>query len=410
MANSLICVITLVFLLCGSALGARTKLFSSHDHDGAFPLAADVGDGICNLRVEIYGYACEEHTVTTQDGYILSLQRIPVGKSGETPGPRTPVLLQHGVLMDGITWLLNFPDQSLAYILADNGFDVWIANTRGTKYSRGHTSLNADDSAYWDWTWDQLVAYELPAIFQYVHDQTSQKLHYVGHSLGTLIAFASFSQLKLLDMLRSAALLSPIAYVGQMSSPIARSAAENFVAEVNANLKILMFSMNREAVKKFLKAYCKKPGINCYDLMTSFTGSKNCCLNSSNIEVFLENEPQSTATKNMIHLAQMIRENTIAMYDYGNEDENMKHYGQSKPPVYDMTSIPNDLPLFLSYGGQDALSDVNDVQVLLSNLKDHNGDKLVVQYREDYAHADFVMGVNAKQVVYDPLMAFFRLQ
>ncbi|RVW13315.1 Triacylglycerol lipase 2 [Vitis vinifera] len=84
--------------------------------------------------------------------------------------------------------------------------------------------------------------------------------------------------------------------------------------------------------------------------------------------------------------------------------------GQPTPPAYNMTNIPNDLPLFLSYGGKDMLSDVNDVQVLLDSLKDHDGDKLVVQFREDYAHADFVMAVNAKQAVYDPLMAFFKLQ
>lgn len=37
--------------------------------------------------------------------------------------------------------------------------------------------------AYWEWSWDELVAYDLPATFQYVHDQTGQKIHYVGHSL-----------------------------------------------------------------------------------------------------------------------------------------------------------------------------------------------------------------------------------
>lgn len=37
--------------------------------------------------------------------------------------------------------------------------------------------------AYWDWSWDELVSYDFPATFQYVHDQTGQKLHYVGHSL-----------------------------------------------------------------------------------------------------------------------------------------------------------------------------------------------------------------------------------
>uniref|UniRef100_A0A2N9IB70 Uncharacterized protein n=1 Tax=Fagus sylvatica TaxID=28930 RepID=A0A2N9IB70_FAGSY len=106
----------------------------------------------------------------------------------------------------------------------------------------------------------------------------------------------------------------------------------------------------------------------------------------------------------------MIREGNIAMYDYNDEDENRKHYGQSTPSVYNMTSIPNDLPLFLNYGGAAALSDVKDVQLLLDSLKDHDGDKLVVQYRDDDAHADYVMGQTTKQVVQDPLMAFFRLQ
>ncbi|KAI3992578.1 hypothetical protein MKX01_020870 [Papaver californicum] len=369
-ANVLLLCVVLVISICGSGLGSRTNPFSREDHVTISRMAPDADDGICKLRVEIFGYACEEHTVTTQDGYILSMQRIPVGKSGETSGVRPPVLLQHGVLMDGITWLLNTPDQSLAYILADNGFDVWIANTRGTKFSRGHTSLSPDDSPYWDWAWDQLVQYELPATFQYVHDHTNQKIHYVGHSLGTLVALASFSQQKLLNMLVSAALLSPIAYIGQMTSLLAQTAAKHSVAEAGYD----EFDPNSKAVGNLLKDYCKKPSINCDDLMTTFT-----------VEVFLENERQPTATKNMIHLAQMVREGTIRMYDYGGDEENKKHYGQSTPPVYDMTSIPNDLPLFLSYGGADALSDVNDVQLLLANLKDHSQDKLVVQYQDNYA-------------------------
>lgn len=37
--------------------------------------------------------------VTTQDGYILNVQRIPVGRSSEVSDDRVPVLLQHGLLM-----------------------------------------------------------------------------------------------------------------------------------------------------------------------------------------------------------------------------------------------------------------------------------------------------------------------
>lgn len=34
------------------------------------------------------------------------------------------------------------------------------------------------------------------------------------------------------------------------------------------------------------------------------TVGKNCCVNSSATDIFLQHEPQPTATKNMIHLAQ----------------------------------------------------------------------------------------------------------
>ncbi|KAJ9170008.1 hypothetical protein P3X46_018145 [Hevea brasiliensis] len=409
MANSLTLIIFISILFCGSAAGNRAKLFPAKSHGSIAAVVPEDTDGICKSMVEKHNYVCEEHTVTTQDGYILSLQRIPVGRSGEFPGNRPPVLLQHGLLMDGITWLLLPPEQSLAFLLADNGYDVWLANTRGTKYSRGHISLSPYDPAYWDWSWDELVAYDLPATYKYVHVQTGQKLHYVGHSLGTLIALASFSKSQVLNMLRSAALLCPIAYVGQMTSPLARNSAQNFLAETLYRWGILEFDPRGESVIKFLKDICKRTGIDCTNLLTSFTG-QNCCLNSSIVDVFLDHEPQSSSTKNMMHLSQMIREGTITMFNYNNKDENRKHYGQPTPPVYKMTNIPKHLPLFLSNGGADALSDVNDVQLLLDSLKDHDGDKLVIQYRADYAHADYVMGENAKQDVYEPLIAFFKLQ
>ncbi|KAK4577436.1 hypothetical protein RGQ29_027797 [Quercus rubra] len=341
----------------------------------ASAVADDIShDSLCKSMVETKGYICEEHKVTTKDGYILGMQRIPVGRTSKMAN-RPPVLLQHGILMDAATWLFNSPNKSLAFILADNGFDVWMGNNRGTISSRGHTSLSANDPAYWDWTWEQLVSDDLPAMYDYIHNQTRQKLYYVGHSLGTLLALASFSQEKLVNMTKSAALLCPIAYTGQVTSMFPRAIANTFLADV----------------RKIMKLSCP-----------------NCCIKPSTYDVFLDHAPQSTSTKNMIHLSQMLRAGNIAKYDYGDESENMKHYGQSTPPLYNLTRIPKDIPLFIGYGGADSLSDVKDVNRLLDNLKDHQKDKLVLQYRDDYAHFDFVMAENAKSVVYDPLLAFLR--
>ncbi|GLT74940.1 hypothetical protein SLA2020_467030 [Shorea laevis] len=393
-------VIFLLILFCGSAVGSRTSCFSFIQDDIS-------NDGVCKSMVEPQGYACEEHTVTTQDGYILSLQRIPLGRSGGTAGNRPPVLLQHGLISDGVIWLLLPPESSLAFSLADNGYEVWIANSRGTKYSSGHTSLTLNDS--WDWTWDELVSYDLSATVQYVHSQTGQKLHYAGHSLGTLMVLSALSKNQLVTMLRSAALLSPIAYLGQITTALAKIAADTYIAEEVRGLGINEFDTGDKVINGFLTQICQNPGVDCTNMWTASTG-QNCCLNSSIINVYLDHEPQPTSTKNMIHLAQMIRTGTINMYDYNNKEENVKHYGQPTPPAYDMTNIPQDFPLFLSYGGADALADVQDVKRLLSILKDHQGDKLVLNYRDNYAHLDFVMSENAKEAVYDSIIAFFKLQ
>ncbi|KAL2538022.1 Triacylglycerol lipase 2 [Forsythia ovata] len=378
----------LVLLLFSFAIGdgARTKFPTT--------LQTSTGiDGICKSMVETQGYICEEHKVTTKDGYILSMQRMPKGRSASEKGVKPPVLLQHGLTMDATTWLLNSPAESLAFILADNGYDVWLGNTRGTYQSQGHTSLNPYDPAYWNWSWDELVAYDLPANFQYVYDQTGQKLHYVGHSLGTLMALGAFSRKEVLNMIRSAALLSPIAYMGQMPSLLARSAADLFLSEDLYWLGLKEISLGGEATSKLVDDICKAPNINCTDLIAPFTGP-NCCINTSNSYL---DHVQPTATKNIIHLSQMIRGGSIAMYDYGSAFQNYIYYSQPTPPLYDMESIPNDLPLFLSYGGKDLLSDVKDVQNLVEKLKGHDPNKLVVQFKEDYAHLDFVFGVNAKQ-------------
>ncbi|XP_027357180.1 triacylglycerol lipase 2-like [Abrus precatorius] len=368
-------------------------------------------EGLCVSSVTVQGYTCQEHEVTTQDGYILSLQRIPEGR-GEVIGrgiKKQPVIIQHGVLVDGMSWLLNPPEQNLPSILADNGFDVWIANARGTRYSHRHTSLDPSSQAYWDWSWDEMVTYDLPAIFYYVSTQTGQKINYVGHSLGTLVALASFSEGKLVNQLKSAAMLSPVAYLSYMKTALGVIAAKSFVGEIITKIGVAEFDPKGLPIVKFINSLCLQPGVDCKDFLTAITGD-NCCLNSSTVDLFIMNEPQPTSTKNMVHLSQTVRSGVLTKFNYEKPDINIKHYGAVNPPIYNLSNIPQNLPLFLSYGGKEALSDDIDVRNLLDDIKFHDVDKLSVQFVKDYAHADYIMAFNAKDIVYNAVTEFFKHQ
>jgi len=106
----------------------------------------------------------------------------------------------------------------------------------------------------------------------------------------------------------------------------------------------------------------------------------------------------------------VIRTDRIARYDYGLIG-NLRRYGRVHPPSYDLVAIRKDFPLFLGMGRLDMLADVEDVQYLLSDeFKNHDPNKLVQVLKENYAYADFIMGVNAKQDVYDPMIDFLNKQ
>lgn len=80
-------------------------------------------------------------------------------------------------------------------MLANRGFDVWLGNSRGNKHSRHHTTLNPDKGAdFWQFTFQDMADYDLPAVLAYVNNITSQKIHYLGHSQGTMIMNIALSK------------------------------------------------------------------------------------------------------------------------------------------------------------------------------------------------------------------------
>ncbi|CAH1443559.1 unnamed protein product [Lactuca virosa] len=97
------------------------------------------------LQNMIQGYICIK--AQTKDGFLLGLQRVSSGILNLGAQTAPPVLLLHGLFMGGDAWFMDSPNESLGFILADRGFDVWVGNIRGTKWSHAHESLSNRDKA-----------------------------------------------------------------------------------------------------------------------------------------------------------------------------------------------------------------------------------------------------------------------
>jgi lysosomal acid lipase/cholesteryl ester hydrolase len=168
-----------------------------------------------------YGYNAEYHRVVTNDGYILNMHRCSGGPLSQPRVGKPVVFLMHGMLSSSADYVIMGPQTSLAYMLSDLGYDVWMGNSRGNRYSNTHISLNNETQAYWDFSWHEIAVQDLPSMIDYTLTYTGQsKLHYVGHSMGTTVYIVLISELPNYgDKIISSQLLAPAAYMHNVKSP-----------------------------------------------------------------------------------------------------------------------------------------------------------------------------------------------
>src|SRR5699024_11061645 len=125
--------------------------------------------------IESRGFLHESHFIESQNGYVLQAVRI-INPTVRDRASLKPVLLHHGYQCSGTAFIIAdngtlFPNgtywedsvhradpsavgNTLGFVLATSGYDVWLLNARGNIYSANHTKYQFEDQEFWNFSLD----------------------------------------------------------------------------------------------------------------------------------------------------------------------------------------------------------------------------------------------------------------
>ncbi|XP_059062213.1 lipase 3-like [Achroia grisella] len=417
--------VTLLCLFAGTAT-AVSETPNTEDIENLYKFAQNNGrfsDNIiedANLDVEglvrKYNYPIETHSVTTEDGYILGLHRIPHGRdSNNVPDPNKPIVfLMHGLLSSSADWILMGPGSGFAYILAEEGYDVWLGNARGNYYSRKHVRFNPDSilsNRFWKFSWDEIGNIDLPAMIDYALAHTGRsKLHYIGHSQGTTTFFVLGAlRPEYNDKIISMHAFAPNAFMASNRNPLLLmiSPFATSLEKVASVFGLGEFMPNTNIMTWAGQALCMDEALFqpvCSNILYLIGGWSVSEQNATMIPVKMGHTPAGAAVRQFVHYAQGIASKRFRRYDQGSMRANRRLYGTRSPPEYDLSKITT--PVFLHYADNDPMAHVNDVDRLFKELGRPAG-KFRIPL-STFGHLDFIWGINAKTLLFDRVINLLK--
>uniref|UniRef100_A0A2K5C274 Lipase family member J n=1 Tax=Aotus nancymaae TaxID=37293 RepID=A0A2K5C274_AOTNA len=294
--------------------------------------------------ISYWDYPDEEYDIVTEDGYILGLYRIPYGKTNNNKNLSNiqlkmdwVVYLQHGLLTSVSSWISNLPNNSLGFILADAGYDVWMGNSRGNTWSRKHLYLETNSKEFWAFSFDEMAKYDLPASIDFIVKKTRQEeIFYVGHSQGTTIGSITFATVpKIAERIKIFFALAPY-----LKSPSIRMTYKwkSIVQVFSGNKDFL----SKTSFKKFVGSnLCPLQIFDkiCLNILFMMFGYDPKNLNMSRFDVYFSHNPAGTSVQNVLHWSQLLNSTHLKAYDWGSPDLNLAHYNQTTSPLYNVTNM-----------------------------------------------------------------------
>ncbi|ROT37623.1 alpha/beta-hydrolase [Sodiomyces alkalinus F11] len=370
----------------------------------------DASDFVDLCRV--FGYEAEEHVTQTKDGFLLGLHRLAWKRgeegqrvnSGRDSVQKKVVYLHHGLLMNSEVWVsLTDAQRCLPFVLVEKGYDVWLGNNRGNKYSKKSIKYSPTSVEFWNFSMDEFALHDIPDSISYILETTGQEsLSYIGFSQGTAQAFAALAiHPKLNDKVNVFIALAPAMSPAGLSNGVVD-------ALVKASPQVLFLLFGRRSILSsttmwqsilyppiFVKIIDYSLGF-LFDWQTKNISWSQKLAAYPHLYSF-------TSTKSVVHWFQIIRNKAFQMYDDDVQppvalSSSSKYTKVARYPTRNIKT-----PIVLVYGGTDSLV---DIKVMLRELP-----KMTVATEiPHYEHLDFLWGhdVDAQVFphVFDALQSF----
>ena len=356
---------------------------------------------ISNLGLDL-----EEDTVTTEDRYVNTMWRLtskdPNNRNGKS------VIMQHG-LLDGAFTFLILAEDSLPKKLCDEGYVVYLPYIRGTQFSRSHLDYDSGlTSKYWDFSFDHMAAYDVPANINFVKNRDGvEKVYYIGHSQGTLTFFLAYMNNPEF-MEKNIAKFIALGTVPNVNN------APHFLIKLFDKSKILnlipvknFLTLPKEVGQVFVPLCTSKAKFLCNSILslafsgTHETGRIDYDRLGKNIFLY---EPGGTSLQNMKHWIQIYKAKRAQKYDYGLV-ENLKHYGQTTPPVYDLKKMKGySIPSLMTISDADPFANPQDTLDFVDNIE--NKKVVNILSLTNYNHIDYFWADSAVQEIFPKVMNF----
>ncbi|KAK9718408.1 cholesterol esterase [Basidiobolus ranarum] len=342
-----------------------------------------------------WGYPYEEHVVKTSDGYLLGTHRISAPDSNPVNAQKNKpvILLWHGFMMNSEVWVCNpMKERNLCFLLADAGYDVWLGNTRGNKYSYKHLYLKPNQKKFWDFSMDEYSLYDLPNTVDFILETTgASSLVYIGFSQGTAQAFASLSiHQELNKKISLFVALAPAITPGGLHS----SVVDTFLRATPNIAYLLLGKKCALSSAVFWKDFLPRPlFVRAIDIAVGFLFGWHSQNIDPEVKAIVYGHLYSYASvKGVVHWFQIINSGSFRFFD-----ESPTIFPSSKATnghiCHPFTTNQITTPIVMFYGGSDSLCDIEVLKSQLPKLKNSHEIK-------HFEHLDFLWARDAKELVY----------